>query len=69
MKLGPATRLVDFAKECKEKKKRAFSSYKSLEEVLEKYGIRSNSITSIPQFTPGKLCSCLSFAWMTFFAE
>ncbi|GES74511.1 hypothetical protein RCL_jg10097.t1 [Rhizophagus clarus] len=25
--------------------------YKSLEEMLEKYGIRSNSIPSIPQFT------------------
>ncbi|CAB4386785.1 unnamed protein product [Rhizophagus irregularis] len=44
--------LADFAKECKEKKKRAFSSYRSLEEVLEKYGIKSSSITSIPQFTP-----------------
>ena len=47
---GPATNLADFAKECKDKKKRAFSSYRSLEEVLKKYGIKSNSITSIPQF-------------------
>src|SRR5215475_9109181 len=39
MKLGPATILVDFAKECKEKKLRAFSSYKSLKEVLTKYNI------------------------------
>src|ERR1051326_4684569 len=46
---GPATRLADFAKECKEKKKRAFSSYRSLEEVLEKYGIKSSSITSSHQ--------------------
>ena len=45
---GPAKRLADFAKECKEKKKRAFSSYRSLKEVLEKYGIKSSSITSIP---------------------
>jgi hypothetical protein len=59
---GPATRLADFAKECKEKKKRAFSSYRSLEEVLEKYGIKSSSITSIPQFTPGKLCTCQPFS-------
>ena len=36
---GPAIALVDFAKECKEKKKRAFSSYRSLKEVLTKYGI------------------------------
>src|ERR1043165_5516241 len=59
---GPATRLADFAKECKEKKLRAFSSYKSLKEVLEKYGIKSSSITSIPQFTPGKLCTCQPFS-------
>ncbi|PKK59342.1 hypothetical protein RhiirC2_857384, partial [Rhizophagus irregularis] len=41
MKGGPASRLADFAKECKEKKKRAFSSYKTkkdLKEVLAKYG-------------------------------
>ena len=52
--LGPAMRLVKFAKECKEKKKRAFSSYRSLKEELAKYGIKSSSITSIPQFEPGK---------------
>jgi hypothetical protein len=46
---GPAKRLVKFAKECKEKKKRSFSSYRSLKEVLAKYGIKSSSITSIPQ--------------------
>ncbi|RGB25179.1 hypothetical protein C1646_772086 [Rhizophagus diaphanus] len=50
---GPTVKLADFAKECKEKKKRAFSSYRSLEEVLLKYGITSNNITSIPQFVPG----------------
>jgi hypothetical protein len=55
--IGTAVALAGFAKECKEKKKRAFSSYRSLEEVLEKYGIKSSSITSIPQFTPGKLCT------------
>src|SRR5436853_4051996 len=52
---GPATRLVDFAKECKEKKLRAFSSYKTLtdlKDVLKKYGIDSNDITSIPPFMP-----------------
>ncbi|RGB37321.1 hypothetical protein C1646_757095 [Rhizophagus diaphanus] len=39
---GPASRLADFAKECKDKKKRAFSSYHSLKEVLAKYGIDGN---------------------------
>jgi len=58
---GPAKNLANFAKDCKEKKKCAFSSYRSLEEVLEKYGIKSSSITSIPQFTPGKLCTCQLF--------
>ncbi|PKC54563.1 hypothetical protein RhiirA1_542842 [Rhizophagus irregularis] len=55
MKLGPATALVDFAKECKEKKLRSFSSYKTkkeLGEVLRKYGIDSNEITKIPPFEP-----------------
>jgi hypothetical protein len=51
---GPATNLADFAKECKDKKLKAFSSYKSLSEVLAKYDINSDSITSIPQFKPGK---------------
>ena len=31
-------RLADFAKECKEKKKCSFSTYRSLKEVLGKYG-------------------------------
>jgi hypothetical protein len=54
MKGGPASNIAVFAKECKEKKKRSFSSYRSLKEVLAKYGIKSSSITSIPQFEPGK---------------
>jgi hypothetical protein len=37
---GPATVLADFAKECKEKKKRAFSSYRSLEKVLENMALK-----------------------------
>ncbi|PKY33476.1 hypothetical protein RhiirB3_420558, partial [Rhizophagus irregularis] len=52
---GPAKRLVKFAKECKDKKLRSFSSYKTkkdLSEVLEKYGIVSGDITRIPQFIP-----------------
>ncbi|PKC04053.1 hypothetical protein RhiirA5_422817 [Rhizophagus irregularis] len=55
MKLGPATTLVEFAKECKERKLRAFSSYKTkkdLSEVLRKYGIDGNGIGAISQFPP-----------------
>ena len=33
---GPASRLADFAKECKEKKLKAFSSYKTKKERLER---------------------------------
>jgi len=54
---GPASNLADFAKECKDKKLRSFSSYKTkkeLGEVLEKYGIISGDITRIPQFIPRK---------------
>ena len=35
MKLGPATALVDFAKECKDKKLRSFSSYKTKKDLSE----------------------------------
>src|SRR5919108_466386 len=56
MKGGPASRLADFAKECKEKKLRAFSTYKTkadMEKVLqEDYKISSGDITLIPQFKP-----------------
>ena len=55
--LGPAIKLADFAKECKEKKLRSFFSYKTkkdLSEVLSKYKIVSGDITRIPQFTPRK---------------
>src|SRR5581483_392546 len=58
MKLGPATALVDFARECKEKKLRSFSSYKTkkdLKEVLAKYGVQDGRITDIPQFTPSMI--------------
>jgi hypothetical protein len=48
---GPAKNLADFAKECKEKKLKAFSSYKSLKEVLTKYGIDSNGTNTIPLFS------------------
>ncbi|GBC19011.2 hypothetical protein GLOIN_2v1725482 [Rhizophagus irregularis DAOM 181602=DAOM 197198] len=58
LKVGPASRLVKFAKDCKEKKLKAFSSYKTkkdLSEVLSKYEIVSGDITRIPQFTPHKI--------------
>ncbi len=48
----PALRLADFAKECKDKKLRAFSTYRSLKEVLEKYGLASEGTEIIPLFTP-----------------
>src|SRR2546423_4717757 len=52
---GPAIKLAKEIKALKEKPKRAFSTYRSLSEVLVKYDINSDSITSIPQFAPGKL--------------
>src|SRR5438270_9929472 len=52
MKGGPAVKLVEFAKECKEKKLKAFSSYLSLSEVLAEYGLDSDGIDSIPLFNP-----------------
>ena len=58
---GPATLLAKEAKTFKEKPKRAFSSYRSLSEVLAKYDINSDSITSIPQFAPDKL-----YVWQFF---
>ncbi|PKB96111.1 hypothetical protein RhiirA5_385558 [Rhizophagus irregularis] len=58
MKLGPASRLADFIKECKERKKRSFTSYKTqkdLKEVLAKYGIDGNGIGAIHQFPPSQM--------------
>ena len=55
MKGGPASNIAVFAKECKDKKLRLFSSYKTkkeLSEVLCKYGIDSNEITKILLFEP-----------------
>src|SRR4051794_16361691 len=59
--LGPATLLAKEAKSLKEKPKRAFSSYRSLKDVLAKYGIEDSRITAIPQFTPSK------FLYVVFF--
>lgn len=55
LEIGPSVSLSKYAKESKEQKKRPFSSYRSLKEVLLKYGINSNSITNIPQFKSGKI--------------
>jgi hypothetical protein len=52
MKGGPAKNLSKFAKDCKEKKLKAFSSYRSLKEVLKDYDIESEGIEAIPLFTP-----------------
>ncbi|GES89159.1 hypothetical protein GLOIN_2v1502041 [Rhizophagus clarus] len=49
---GPVIKLADFAKECREKKLRAFSTYRSLKEVLAKYNIGGNGIGTIRQFPP-----------------
>ena len=51
----PAIKLAKEIKTLKEKPKCAFFSYRSLSEVLAKYDINNDSITSIPQFAPGKL--------------
>ncbi|RIA83747.1 hypothetical protein C1645_742839 [Glomus cerebriforme] len=50
MKGGSAMTLVKFAKDCKEKKLKTFSSYRSLKEVLKKYNIDGNGIGMIRQF-------------------
>src|SRR6266542_2998743 len=49
---GPASNIAVFAKECKDKKLKAFSSYLSLSEVLAEYGLDSDGIDSIPLFSP-----------------
>ena len=52
---GPASALVEFVKEIKKKKLRAYSSYRSLKEVLQRHDINGDSITNVPQFRPGIL--------------
>ena len=57
MKGGPASNIAEFVKKYKEKKLRAFSSYKTREDlngILAEYGILSGDITRIPQFKPRK---------------
>ena len=52
LELRLAMKLAKEAKTLKEKPKRAFSSYRSLKEVLAKYGIDGNGIGTIRQFPP-----------------
>ncbi|PKB92796.1 hypothetical protein RhiirA5_443368 [Rhizophagus irregularis] len=51
LEMGLAKRLSNFAKECKNKKLKAFSSYFSLSEVLAEYGLDSDGIDSILLFS------------------
>ncbi len=51
LKIGPAMSLAKEVQALKEKPKRAFSSYRSLKEVLTKYGIDSNGTDTIPIFS------------------
>lgn len=48
---GLAKNLASFAKECKKRKLRPFSSYRSLKEVLAKYKIVSDGTSAIPLFS------------------
>ena len=69
--IGTATNLADFAKECKDKKLKAFSSYLSLSEVLAEYGLDSDGIDSIPLFNPKptkfkKIIKFSSVVWKKF---
>lgn len=67
-------RLVKFAKECKDKKLRAFSSYKTkkdLSDVLAKYGVDDNvwKISRCLNFKPTKFrkaTNIISIAWQRF---
>jgi hypothetical protein len=59
---GPAMRLAKEAKTLKEKPKRAFSTYRSLKEVLTKYGIDGNGIGTIRQFPPVSFLLLQEFA-------
>jgi hypothetical protein len=69
----PAKDLADFAKECRKKKPRSFSTHKTkkdLKEVLAKYEVETGRITDIPQFVPSKfflksnfLQNCITNIW------
>uniref|UniRef100_U9SQ05 Uncharacterized protein n=1 Tax=Rhizophagus irregularis (strain DAOM 181602 / DAOM 197198 / MUCL 43194) TaxID=747089 RepID=U9SQ05_RHIID len=58
LKGEPAKIFVEFAKDFMEKKKRPFSSYKTLTDlksVLNKFNIYGSSLSAVPQFTPSSL--------------
>ncbi|GET55064.1 hypothetical protein GLOIN_2v1476258 [Rhizophagus irregularis DAOM 181602=DAOM 197198] len=58
LKGGPAKIFVEFAKDFMEKKKRPFSSYKTLTDlksVLNKFNIYGSSLSAVSQFTPSSL--------------
>ena len=68
---GPAKRLADFAKKCKDKKLKAFSSYRSLKEVLKNMALTQMVRTPSHYFLykPTKLktpTSTSSIAWRIF---
>ncbi|RIB17677.1 hypothetical protein C2G38_2186666 [Gigaspora rosea] len=49
---GPVERIVNFAKECSERKRQKYSSIRSLRDVLKDYGVDSDDISRIPSFEP-----------------
>ena len=57
---GPAILLAKEAKALKDNTKRPFSSYKSLTDVLAKYGIGGNGLSTIRQFQPVSFYYCRS---------
>ncbi|CAG8735467.1 17205_t:CDS:2, partial [Dentiscutata heterogama] len=52
---GPVLNLADFAKNLSKRKLRAYSLYKSLKEVLRKFGLDSDGTESIPLFKIAKV--------------
>ncbi|PKC54629.1 hypothetical protein RhiirA1_476941 [Rhizophagus irregularis] len=60
------------AKECKERKKCSFSSYKTLKdlkEVLAKYGIDGNGIGAIRQFPPSESSQLINYYFMNYYVS
>ncbi|GET52964.1 hypothetical protein GLOIN_2v1789471 [Rhizophagus irregularis DAOM 181602=DAOM 197198] len=71
MKIKLILRLVDFTKECKERKKHLFSLYrilKNLKEILVKYGINSNGIDAICQFL-NKSFQLINYYFMNYYTS
>ncbi|KAF0470268.1 hypothetical protein F8M41_025408 [Gigaspora margarita] len=52
---GPTLNLADFAKDLSKRKLRAYSSYKSLKDVLRKFGLDNDGTESIPLFKIAKV--------------